>query len=92
MSHPMVYIGAAMNELHSLMRVPENPRVQVEPELEFMLCEHSALERLEMARKFERWAKQIRLQLTVCVGVDVMPKKGVKTIPEPRWYVKLQNN
>lgn len=91
MSRQTVHSGFAMNVIHPIVRVPEEPRVQVEPELEFIVSRYSALERLEMAQKFERWAKQLRLQLTVCVGVDVMPPK-VRRIPEPRRHVKLQNN
>lgn len=72
--------------------VPANPRVKVDPRLDLLIHDQTAAERLETARTFEGWARQIRLQLTVCVGVNVMPPKNVRRIPEPRWFVNLQNN
>jgi hypothetical protein len=85
-----------LNERHinPIVQIPAEPRVRVEPELEFMLEGHSALERLEMARKFDRWSRQIRMQLTVCLDGEgnYMPPKNTQRIPEPRWFFKLQNN
>lgn len=80
-------------KIHPIVRVPERAHVQVEPELAFMIEHHTAAERLELARKFDRWSHQIRLQLTVCVNRNGnwMPAK-VKEIPEPRRHVQLCNN
>lgn len=91
-----VFVMNTQNERHisPIVEIPECPRVQVEPELNFIIAEHSAAERLEMAQKFERWARQIRMQLTVCLDGDGnwMPPKNTRRIKEPRWFCKLQNN
>lgn len=81
-------------QIHPIIRVAENPRVKLEPELEVMLNGYTAQERLESAQRFERWARQIRLQLTLCTsdGRSFMPPKNVARIPEPRRWVRLQNN
>tara|TARA_R100000808_G_scaffold11561_1_gene29543 strand:+ start:2637 stop:2828 length:192 start_codon:yes stop_codon:yes gene_type:complete len=63
----------------------------MEPELEFICGEHLAEERLELAKKFERWARQIRLSLTIDFGHA--PQKTPRPLfpREPRkWH--LRNN
>ena len=83
-----------MKTIHPIVKVPDQPRVQVEPELAFVIDDYTAAERLEFALKLERWAKQIRLQLTVCLqgDGDYMPPRNVKVIPEPRRKAAIRNN
>lgn len=68
------------------------PRVTMEPELEFILREHTLWERLETAERFERWARQIRVSLCILNGYPPYKKTRGIFPPEPRRGTKVHLN
>jgi hypothetical protein len=53
-----------------------NPRVTLEPELECEVGLFTPAQRLELARKFERWARQLRVSAFI-LRRDAEPKRPV---------------
>jgi hypothetical protein len=59
------------------------PRVTLEPELELEAGWFTPSQRLELARKFERWARQLRVSAFI-LGRDAEPKRPVALKVLPR--------
>jgi len=59
------------------------PRVTLEPELECEVMLFTPAQRVELARKFERWARQLRVSAFI-LGRDAEPKRPValKVLPQ----------
>ena len=75
-----------------ILRVPKPQRCRMEPELEFICNEHYAGERVELAKKFERWARQIRMSLSMDFDYPPPGKAPPLWPPEPRSAWRLRNN
>jgi hypothetical protein len=52
---------AATPPLAPVRQIKRRPRVELEPELEEIAALWSAAKRFEMARKFRRWSRQLRI-------------------------------
>ena len=53
--------GKSENPLHAKHRPQKARRVELEPELEAIAAFWPAAKRFEMARKFRRWARQLKV-------------------------------
>lgn len=56
-----MHVDPAELSLHILQTALKSRRVKLEPELEAIAAFWPAAKRLEMARKFTRWARQLRI-------------------------------
>lgn len=64
------------------------PRVTLEPELEGEVGLFTPPQRIELARKFERWARQLRVSAFI-LGRDAAPKRPVALRALPRRKLAL---